>query len=361
MRGLFICFIICFHSYFIYSFIYAIPYPSSWYHPSQGQSRSQKKWIHYYSSWWYYQDSTPGYSNGWQSQYSTCSVPKRRNSDRLGDYQWIHKSIQAFKTKINFMKKILSDFLFFIYKQAFACLFWAFILLLIIWCRYYYPLEWSIYQYDFLFIAVVVFQLFLVLSKYESYQEVWIIMIFHFVAMIMEIFKTHPSIWSWSYPWDFFIGIYWVPLFAGFMYSAVGSYITRVWKIFEFRYSQYPKKIYTVMIALAIYINFFTHHFIFDVRYIIIIAILATFWRTKIYFKPNKKYYSMNLAFWFSLVALFIWFAENIATYMRIWIYPSQSQVWHMVGIEKITAWFLLMIISFVLVSFLHKPKTFNK
>ncbi len=43
---------------------------------------------------------------------------------------------------------------------------------------------------------------------------------------------------------------------------------------------------------------------------------------------------------------------------MRIWIYPSQAVVWHMVGIEKILAWFLLMIISFVLVSLVHRPET---
>lgn len=95
--------------------------------------------------------------------------------------------------------------------------------------------------------------------------------------MVMEIFKTHPSIGSWSYPGEFHIGIMGVPLFAGFMYSAVGSYIARVWRIFEFRYNSYPKKIYTILIALSIYINFFSHHFIWDFRYIIIGFVLITF------------------------------------------------------------------------------------
>ena len=167
--------------------------------------------------------------------------------------------------------------------------------------------------------------------KFESMKELMIIMIFHGIAMIMEIFKTHPSIGSWSYPGDYMIGILGVPLFAGFMYSAVGSYIARVWKIFEFKYTNYPKKIYTIVIAIAIYINFFSHHFVYDIRYIIIVAVLFTFGKTRIYFKPHKTYFSMNLALGFSLVALFIWFAENIATYTRIWIYPSQTYVWHMV------------------------------
>ncbi len=122
-------------------------------------------------------------------------------------------------------------------------------------------------------------------------------MIFHSVALGMEIFKTHPSIGSWSYPGEAYFMIFGVPLFAGFMYSAVGSYIARVWRIFAFRFENYPKKIYTILIAVIIYINFFTHHFIWDMRYIIIIAVLFTFGRTQIHYRPSTRYYSMNLAF----------------------------------------------------------------
>ena len=257
------------------------------------------------------------------------------------------------------MNPYFHDFLIFIYRQAYACIFGFFLVFMIIVTKYYYPLEWILYRYDFLFISAILFQIFLVATKLESWKEVGIIAIFHAVAMVMEIFKTHPSIGSWTYPGDFSLGIMWVPLFAGFMYSAVGSYIARVWRIFEFRYIGFPKKIYTIAIALSVYINFFSHHFIWDFRYIIIILVLLTFWRTQIYFRPNKKYYSMNLAFGFLLVASVIWIAENIATYAKVWVYPSQTLLWHMVGFEKITAWFLLMIISFVLISLIHKPRKF--
>lgn len=181
---------------------------------------------------------------------------------------------------------------------------------------------------------------------------------FHIIAMGMEIFKTHPSIGSWSYPETAILSIMGVPLFAGFMYSAVGSYIARVWRIFWFRYTSYPNRMATILLALAIYVNFFTHHFIMDFRYIILIVTLFLFGKTTIHFRPHQTYYSMNLAFWFFLVSIFIWIAENIATSMHIWIYPSQAVVWHMVGIEKILAWFLLMIISFVLVSLVHRLET---
>ena len=44
------------------------------------------------------------------------------------------------------------------------------------------------------------------------------------MAMVMEIFLTHPAIASWQYPQPAVFKILTVPLFAGFMYSAVGSF-----------------------------------------------------------------------------------------------------------------------------------------
>lgn len=256
---------------------------------------------------------------------------------------------------------LLSDFYTFTYKQAYACIFWGFLLTMIIVTRYYYPLEGILYRYDFLFLIAIFFQIFLIITRLESWKEVWIIAIFHMVATAMEIFKTHPSIGSWNYPESFLIGILGVPLFAGFMYSAVGSYIARVWRIFAFRFENYPKRIYTIMIAIAIYVNFFTHHFIMDFRYIILMGVLLIFGRTRIHFNPTQRYYSMNLVFWFSLVALFIWFAENIWTFTKTWVYPTSVYGWFVVNPEKILAWFLLMIISFVLVSLIHKPQPYIK
>ena len=57
------------------------------------------------------------------------------------------------------------------------------------------------------------------------------------------------------------------------------------------------------------------------------------------------------------LVALFIWFAENLGTLSRAWIYPNQRHGWSMVPPEKLGAWYLLMYISFVLVAAIHRPR----
>ena len=64
----------------------------------------------------------------------------------------------------------------------------------------------------------------------------------------------------------------------------------------------------------------------------------------------------MPLVLAFLLVALFIWIAENIATWSGAWLYPSQLAGWQMVSLNKLVSWFLLMIISVVLVAWVYKP-----
>ena len=63
----------------------------------------------------------------------------------------------------------------------------------------------------------------------------------------------------------------------------------------------------------------------------------------------------MPLAVGLLLVALFIWFAENLGTFARAWVYPSQDKGWHPVSLDKLGSWYLLMIISFVLVAAVHR------
>jgi len=219
--------------------------------------------------------------------------------------------------------------------------------------HYWYPLE-SIHRYDFIFLAAIVFQLALLALRLESLQEAAIIIIFHIVATLMELFKTSDAIGAWSYPEDYVFGIGNVPLFTGFMYSAVGSYIARVWRIFDFRYSDYPTKKATLILVLLIYANFFTHHYLPDMRWILLAVTIWMFRTTNIYFCVLKHHRYMPLLVGWFLVALFIWFAENLATFANVWIYPNQHDGWHMVSISKISSWYLLMLLSFVLVSLIH-------
>ncbi len=254
------------------------------------------------------------------------------------------------------MRFFISEFIHFGFKQAYACLFGGAMLFLILCTKFFWPHDATLARYDFLFIMAIAIQSLFILFKLESLEEVKVIFIFHIVGTIMEIFKTHVG--SWIYPEPNLLRIGGVPLYSGFMYSAVGSYIARVWRIFDFRFSYYPPTRWTIILCAIVYANFFTHHYIMDLRYALFALILYIYGTTQVHFKPNSTHHTMPLLIGFGLVSFFIWIAENIGTFGAIWSYPNQHTQWHLVSLSKMGSWYLLMIISFVLVSLLHKPET---
>lgn len=254
------------------------------------------------------------------------------------------------------LRTFLHELWLFGLKQAWACLFAGILLFFILLTQFWYPFE-SLYRYDFLFIVAVLIHVFLIAFRLETLREALVIVIFHLVATAMELFKTSPGINSWHYPGDALLVIGNVPLFAGFMYSAVGSYIARIWRIFDFRFSLYPRQWMAALLVLLVYINFFTHHYFYDIRWWLVGVSLVLFGRVWIHFRIDAVYRRMPLVLGFALVALFIWIAENVATYAKIWIYPSQAGEWALVSWQKIIAWYLLMLISFVLVSLVNRPR----
>lgn len=241
-------------------------------------------------------------------------------------------------------------------KQAYACLFGGFLLLVMLISHYWYPLD-SLHRYDFIFLAAVCVQVLLLTAGLESWRESLVILVFHLVATAMELFKTSDAIGSWVYPEEAIFQVGNVPLFTGFMYSAVGSYIARVWRIFEFRFSHYPPKALTLLLVVMIYLNFFTHHYWWDIRWLLLAATGVLFYRAQIYFKVVNIHRRMPLLLGWFMVALFIWLAENMATFANIWIYPNQSEEWHPVPIAKLSSWYLLMLLSFVLVTLINDVK----
>lgn len=249
---------------------------------------------------------------------------------------------------------ILKELWIFGLKQANAAIFGGYLLALMIISKYYYPIE-ILHRYDFIFIMAILFQILLLAFKLETKREALVIIIFHIVATIMELFKTSDAIGSWHYPEEYVFGIANVPLFTGFMYSAVGSYLARVWRIFKFEFTGYPKFSYTVILVSLIYLNFFSHHFFMDIRWVLLFVTALLFWKTNVHFKIIKTHRQMPLLLGWFLVSLFIWFAENIATYANIWLYPNQNNGWHMVPSAKLTSWYLLMMLSFVLITAINR------
>jgi uncharacterized membrane protein YoaT (DUF817 family) len=188
----------------------------------------------------------------------------------------------------------------------------------------------------------------------EDLREAGAILIFHGVATIMELFKTAHG--SWSYPEPSLIRLGGVPLFSGFMYAAVGSYIARSWRIQHLRFEAYPPVWRTWALAGAIYADFFADTYHLDFRWALFGAAALIFRRTVVVFRPDRTDRRMPLLLGFGLVALFIWLAENLATFSHAWLYPTQRHGWRLVAPEKLGSWLLLAIISFVLVSAVRRP-----
>jgi uncharacterized membrane protein YoaT (DUF817 family) len=251
-------------------------------------------------------------------------------------------------------RAVLWEIFLFVFKQGWACLFGGTMLALLLLTKAVWPAHFWLSRYDFLFLAALTIQILMLVLRMETVREAKIILAFHVVGTVMELFKT--SVGSWAYPEHSFFHIGHVPLFSGFMYGSVGSFLARVSRIVDMRYTRFPQRRATAVLAVLIYLNFFTHHYLPDIRIFLFAAVAVLFGRTMVYFRCYRKYRRMPLLLGFCLVALFIWFGENIGTFTAAWVYPNQRNGWQMVQFGKFGSWLLLMIISFILVSLVHRP-----
>lgn len=186
----------------------------------------------------------------------------------------------------------------------------------------------------------------------ETRREVLVVLAFHLLGLGLELFKVHVG--SWSYPEEAWTKVGGVPLYAGFMYAAVGSYICQAWRRMDLRLSGFPL-VPATLVAVAIYANFFTHHWIADLRVPLAILGLVVLRRCLVHFRVGAETYRMPLVVAFVLIGFFLWLAENGATFLGAWTYPSQQDVWEAVHVGKLGAWSLLVTMSFVIVAVLKR------
>lgn len=247
------------------------------------------------------------------------------------------------------MKFLFLELWWFGLKQVRSCFFAGSFLALLVLLNYVsIP---GLARYDFLFLGSVAIQVFMLVTKIETWDEFKVIVLFHAIGLALEIFKTQPQIGSWSYPEEGWIKVLGVPLYSGFMYAAVASYMTQAWTQLKLRLENYPPYWVSIPLVLLVYANFFTHHFLPDIRWWLIAGLFLAFFRTQVFFVVRKKEWHMSLFLSFILIGFFIWVAENISTFYGAWKYPDQLAGWRLVHLQKITSWFLFTIISFLLVA----------
>lgn len=253
------------------------------------------------------------------------------------------------------MRRGLTEFLYFGIKEARACLFVAGFFLAIVLVPRSGLL--GLPRYDVLLVVALAIQGGMVWSRLETWDELKAVSLFHVVGFALEVFKVSGSIQSWSYPDFGYTKLWGVPLFAGFMYAAIGSYIIQAWRLLDLRVRHHPPYWMAAGIAILIYLNFFTHHYIGDYRWYLAACALGLYARTEVVFRPLDRERRMPLLLGFVLTGFFIWLAENIGTFWGVWRYPNQLGAWSVVHLSKWSSWSLLVIMTFTIVASLKHVK----
>jgi len=251
--------------------------------------------------------------------------------------------------------RFLLEFLYFGIKNARACLFVG----LFFGAVFLVPRAglFGLPRYDVLLIAALAIQAGMVWSKLETWDELKAVCLFHVVGFALEVFKVSGAIASWSYPDFAYTKLWGVPLFSGFMYAAVGSYMVQAWRLFDLRIRHHPPYPMSVLIAVLIYANFFTHHYIGDYRWYLAAAALGLYARTTVIYRPLDRDRRMPLLLAFVLIGLFIWLAENISTFWGVWQYPNQLGAWSAVHVSKWSSWSMLVVMTFTIIAHLKHIK----
>ncbi|MFD2673245.1 DUF817 domain-containing protein [Marinicrinis sediminis] len=251
------------------------------------------------------------------------------------------------------MKHAMKQLVRFGYHQAMSCLFPVCIFLSLALTK---VIEVPfIHRYDFILICCLLMQLFMFLSGLETKDELKVITVFHLIGLGLELFKVHMG--SWAYPEEAWSKVGGVPLYSGFMYASVASYICQSWRRLDLKWQHWPGSWLTVMLGTAIYVNFFTHHIFYDLRWWITAALCLLFYRTYVHYRVGQHRYRMHAIVSYLLIAFFIWLAENISTFLGAWKYPDQELSWRMVHWGKYSSWFLLVSISVMIVAQLKRVK----
>jgi uncharacterized membrane protein YoaT (DUF817 family) len=201
-------------------------------------------------------------------------------------------------------------------------------------------------RYDLLLAYGVLLTALAWLLGWETRREVAVIAVCHVLGLAFELVKVRVG--SWSYPEPGLTKIAGVPLYGGFMYAAVGSYVCRSWRLLDLSLTRYRPRS-TAVLAVGLYVNFLTHHWLPDLRLPLGALLLAATAGTWGHFTVGRLRHRMPLALAFTLIGFFLWLAENIATYLGAWTYPYQLDGWQPVSLSKWVSWALLISVTFVI------------
>ncbi|MGR3323701.1 MAG: DUF817 domain-containing protein [Pseudooceanicola sp.] len=234
--------------------------------------------------------------------------------------------------------------------QLWAALFGVLILAALIVTKAAWQPDWALARYDALVIFAVSVQVLMLALRLETWAEAKVIALFHLTGTVMEWFKVSAG--SWTYPEPGLIELFEVPLFTGFMYASLGSYIARNIRLYGITLAPFPPFPLVLGLAAAIYVNFFAHHFLPDIRLALFAGTLLLFHRTRLRTAAGGAGLPLPLAA--LIVAGLLWIAENVGTLTGTWIYAGQLE-WQPVRFGLIGSWYLLFFVAFTTVLVVYR------
>ena len=246
------------------------------------------------------------------------------------------------------LPEALAEFVMFGLKMGWACLFGGLLLAAMIVTAVIWQDSWPLARYDALLAFALLLQVLFLAFGFESLAEARVILLFHLTGTAMEIFKVHAG--SWSYPGAAQVAVAGVPLYSGFMYASVGSFMARAIRLFDMQFAPFPPFGWHLALAVAAYVNFFAHHFVWDARLLLFAATVALYARTRVWFRIGETWRWMPLPVAAFLSSLFLWIAENVGTMTGTWLYAGQGAL-EMVSFSKMGSWYLLLYVAFATVT----------
>jgi len=248
--------------------------------------------------------------------------------------------------------RLLHELVHFGLKNARSCLFPLFIFAMLALSQ---VVALPVARYDFLLAACLALQALMLATGLETRDELKVITVFHLLGLALELFKVHVG--SWSYPEAALFKVAGVPLYSGFMYASVASFMIQAWRAFGLRFLRWPPSWIVVPLGAAVYLNFFTNAVLPDIRPFLIAAVIVVFGRSWVAFTPVSTERRLPVVLVFLLIGIFVWFAENISTFLGAWQYPDQQDGWRVVSLHKLSSWALLVIVSMMIVVQLKRVK----
>ena len=206
--------------------------------------------------------------------------------------------------------------------------------------------DWAVARTDALFVFGVLGLVAMFALGWNALGDALPIGAVFLAGVVLEWQRTGAG--AWAYEAGGVLQFGQKPLFVGFMYAAVGSYIIRSLRLKALMVTGMPAIWIGLGAGAVIYGSYFLSLPSW-VRPLLLTFVVIVFSGARVR-SPSGSWLYVPVAL--AMAAVLLWVAENVGTFTGTWSYPGQG-AYEFVSLSKIGAWFLLLNVCFLLVIYL--------